>query len=146
LKPFDLEVLREDLSRSKLASRSRDLPHATFAGTPFAKLAAFNHGSLFVGRFTGQAPWERHPHGDELVHVLDGEVDLTVMTGRRTRRVTLRAGHLVVVPRGLWHRQHARSEVTILSATPTPTDVSLAGDPRVRPRRRPERVRARRRP
>lgn len=50
------------------------------ASPPFTKLASFNHGGVFVGRFTGQAPWERHRHGDELVHVLDGEVDITVMT------------------------------------------------------------------
>jgi len=108
---------------------------APFASTPFARLAAFNHGGVFVGRFTGLTPWERHRHGDELVHVLDGEVDLTVMTARRRVRVTLRAGGMLVVPRGLWHRQHARTAVTLLSATPTPTDISLADDPRSRPRR-----------
>jgi mannose-6-phosphate isomerase-like protein (cupin superfamily) len=108
VKPLDLEALRKDLARSKLASRSGNLPrHAAFASTPFSRLAAFNHGGVFAGRFIGQTPWEPHPHGEELVHVLDGEVDLTVMKGRRTRRVTLRAGHLFVVPRGLWHRQHA---------------------------------------
>ena len=143
MRPLDVEVLRTDLSRSKLASPSKDpARRAAFASTTFTRLAPFNHGGVFAGRFTGQTPWERHPHGDELVHVLDGEVDLTVMAGRRTRRVRLRAGQLVVVPRGLWHRQHARSEVTLLTATPTPTDVSLAGDPR----RQPRNVRTRGRP
>lgn len=63
--------------------------------TPFSKLESFNHGGLFVGRFSGAAPWERHRHGDELVHVLGGEVT-----------------------------------VTLLSATPTPRDVSFSDDPR----------------
>jgi quercetin dioxygenase-like cupin family protein len=101
--------------------------------TPFARLAQFNHGGLFVGRFTGRTPWERHRHGDELVQVLDGEVELTVMTVPRPTRVWLRAGSVVVVPRGTWHRQRARKPVTLLSATPIPTDISFADDP---PRRR----------
>ena len=109
---------------------------AQFASTPFARLAAFNHGGVFVGRFTGRTPWERHRHGDDLVHVLDGEVELTVITARKRVRVTLRAGGMTVVPRGLWHRQHARTAVTLLSATPTPTDISPADDPRSRQRRK----------
>jgi quercetin dioxygenase-like cupin family protein len=140
--PHDLEALLKALPPLKARA-------GQFASTPFAKLASFNHGGVFLGRFTGQAPWERHRHGDELVHVLDGEVDLTVMTARGPLRVRLRAGGVFVVPRGLWHRQHARTEVTLLSATPTPTDVSFADDPRAvtRPKgagdRRP-RVRRRR--
>ena len=130
MKARDLRVLRKALSRRKLKGTR------VFASTPFTRLAAFNHGGLFVGRFRGLTPWERHRHGDELVHVLDGEVELTVMTARKSVRVTLRAGCMQVVPRGLWHRQHARAAVTLLSATPTPTDISFADDPRARTRRK----------
>ena len=136
--PHDLDTLRTSLSRRRLTGRraARARPDdLAFASTPFVKLAAFNRGGLFVGRFTGRAPWERHTRGDELVQVLDGEVDLTVMTASRPVQVTLRAGGVFVVPRGLWHRQHARTEVTLLSATPTPTDISFADDPRSRKRR-----------
>jgi hypothetical protein len=88
MRPLDVEVLRTDLSRSKLASPSKDpARRAAFASTPFTRLAPFNHGGVFAGCFTGQTRWERHPHGDEMVHVLDGEVDLTVMAGRRARPV-----------------------------------------------------------
>jgi len=118
-----------------LTSWSKRLSRAS--GTRFSRLAAFNHGGVFVGRFSGETPWERHRHGDELVQVLEGEVDLTVMTARKRLRVTLRAGSVVVVPRGLWHRQHARTGVTLLSATPTPTDVSFSDDPRRTGRRKP---------
>ena len=100
------------------------------ANAAFARLDSFNHGGIFVGRFSGPTPWERHPHGDELVHVLDGEVDLTVLTDGEPVRVTLRAGSLFVVPQGLWHRQIAHTAVTLLTATPTPTDLSTADDPR----------------
>ena len=129
MKAHDLRALRQTLARRAMKGTP------TFAGTPFARLAPFNHGGVFVGRFRGQTPWERHPHGDELVHVLDGEVELTLLRPRGPRTVTLRAGGVFVVPRGRWHRQRARSAVTLLTATPTPTDHSFADDPRC-PRRR----------
>jgi len=128
MKPHDLKALLGRLSQMEMAGAQTG--KAAFASTPFTKLASFNRGGVFVGRFIGQTPWERHRHGDELVQVLEGEVDVTVMTARRPVQVTLCAGGIFVVPRGLWHRQHARTEVTLLSATPTPTDMSFADDPR----------------
>jgi quercetin dioxygenase-like cupin family protein len=91
-------------------------------------------GDRLVGvmRFTGETPWERHPDGDELLHVLDGDVDVTVLTDTGPVHVPIAAGHLFVCPRGLWHRQHPRSAATILFATPTATtEASWADDPRV---------------
>ena len=96
----------------------------------FARLDTFNHGGLFIGRFVGQSPWERHLHGDELLHVLEGEIDITILTEADPVRATLRAGSVFIVPQGLWHRQLARTPVTLLTATPTPTDHSDAADPR----------------
>ena len=100
------------------------------AKAAFAKLDEFNNGGVFVGSFSGETPWERHRGGDELVHVLQGEVEITILTETGAERLTLRTGSVVVVPRGLWHRQHARVRTTLLTATPTPTDTSLADDPR----------------
>lgn len=100
------------------------------AGTEFARLDTFNHGGLFLGSFSGQSPWERHLHGDELLHVLAGEVDITILTETEPVHLTLRTGSVFIVPQGLWHRQVARTAVTLLTATPTPTDHSDAADPR----------------
>ena len=111
-----------------LASALDRLPALT--DPAFTQLDPFNHGGIFIGRFSGHTPWERHPGGDELVHVLDGEVELTVLTENAPVHVTLRGGSVFVVPQGLWHRQHARAPVTMLTATPTPTDTSMADDPR----------------
>ena len=58
-------------------------------------------------RFSGQAPWERHPDGDELLHVLEGAVDLTVLTDDGPTELRLDAGSVFVCPKGLWHRQRA---------------------------------------
>src|SRR5262245_33285357 len=81
----------------------------SFASTPFVKLASFEHGGVFVGRFKGQTPWERHRRGDELVQVLAGEVRLTLLEASGPVQITLPAGSVFVVPRGLWHRQRTRS-------------------------------------
>jgi mannose-6-phosphate isomerase-like protein (cupin superfamily) len=46
------------------------------------------------------------------------------------RAFELRAGMLIVVPQGHWHRFEAPGGVTVLSATPQPTDHTDAADPR----------------
>jgi quercetin dioxygenase-like cupin family protein len=92
----------------------------------------FNGGMISVGRFSGQSPWERHPDGDELVHVLDGEVEITVLAEAGPLHTTVRAGSVFIVPKGLWHRQLARQSVTEFGATVGQTEHSDAEDPRQR--------------
>jgi mannose-6-phosphate isomerase-like protein (cupin superfamily) len=96
----------------------------------FAVLAPFRDGSVFAGRFSGETAWERHAKGDELVQVLDGAATLIVMTAEGPQSMALSAGMLVVVPQGHWHRFEAPGGVTVLSATPQPTEHSTAADPR----------------
>jgi len=64
------------------------------------------------------------------VHVLDGAATLTIMTDEGPRSFALTAGMLIVVPQGHWHRFEAPGGVTVLSATPQPTDHTFAEDPR----------------
>ncbi|HEY6330421.1 MAG TPA: cupin domain-containing protein [Blastocatellia bacterium] len=99
------------------------------ANKSFADLGSFDRYSLGVGRFYGRTPWERHA-GDELLHVVDGQVELTTLTDQGSVNNTLRAGSIFVCPEGLWHRQFSRSGVTAFFASPRPTDVSFAEDPR----------------
>ncbi len=91
-------------------------------------LAEWNGCTVGVVRFSGETPWERHGE-DELLHILEGEVAITIL--RPDARVvgTARAGSVVLVPRGCWHRQYARSTAALLFVTGT-TDVSTAVDPR----------------
>ena len=96
----------------------------------FATLAAFGDGGVFAGSFQGNSEWERHSQGDELVHVLEGETRLTLLTVDGPQEMTLTAGMLTVVPQGCWHRFHAPDGVTVLTVTPQPTDHSTAEDPR----------------
>lgn len=90
---------------------------------------SFNHCLLGVTRFSGQTPWELHPDADELLYVLEGAVDLTVLTDHGPTSVAVCAGSVFVVPRGLWHRQYARDSTALLFATGA-TDISWADDPR----------------
>jgi hypothetical protein len=57
-----------------------------------------------------------------------------VLGDGETSRHVLKAGSAFVVPQGRWHRQHARQTVALLTATPTPSDISEAADPRLTPR------------
>jgi mannose-6-phosphate isomerase-like protein (cupin superfamily) len=99
----------------------------------FAVLAPYRDGGIFAGRFSGETAWERHRNGDELVQVLDGAAALTNMTDEGPQRFALSAGMLIVVPQGRWHRFEAPEGVTVLSATPQPTEHSRAADPREGP-------------
>ena len=101
------------------------------ADAAFGTVASFNRTTLTVGRFVGETPWERHPDGDELLHVLDGKGIVTVLTDDGPVRVPIRAGSVFVCPQGLWHRQNAPQGVTTLYATPLlHGEVSFADDPR----------------
>ena len=64
--------------------------------------------------------WEMHPVGDELLHVLAGEVEIEILAGTRVVRRSLTAGRFAIVPRGTWHRPIVRSPegVTMLHVTP----------------------------
>lgn len=95
----------------------------------FAELAPFRDGSIFAGTFTGSTAWERHAKGDELVHVLDGSATLTIMGDDGPESFALTAGMLIVVPQGRWHRFEAPDRITVLSATPQPTEHTAASDP-----------------
>jgi mannose-6-phosphate isomerase-like protein (cupin superfamily) len=96
-----------------------------------AELGRLNQCLVGVTRFRGLTPWERHPDGDELLHVLEGEVDVTVLTDGGPVEARIAAGSVFVVPRGLWHRQLPRPRVTLLFATPADTsEISFANDPR----------------
>lgn len=115
--------------RPVLEGRTR---HTTVeeAAPSFATLAPFRDGAVFAGRFEGSSAWERHPNGDELVHVLDGATTLTVVIDDEMQVFEMTGGMLVVVPRGCWHRFEAPEGVTVLTMTPRPTEHTTAEDPR----------------
>jgi mannose-6-phosphate isomerase-like protein (cupin superfamily) len=95
----------------------------------FSALAAFRDGNIFAAKFAGDTPWERHPNGDELVHIIDGGATLHILTSDGPQSLALSAGMAVVVPQGQWHRFESPNGVSLISATPLPTEHADA-DPR----------------
>jgi mannose-6-phosphate isomerase-like protein (cupin superfamily) len=88
----------------------------------FATLAPFRDGNIFSAKFSGDGAWERHPNGDELVQIVDGSTTLHIMTDEGPLSYTLGAGMVVIVPQGAWHRFHSPEGVSLVTATPKPTE------------------------
>jgi mannose-6-phosphate isomerase-like protein (cupin superfamily) len=127
-----VDVAAELAGRPILRTRTKDTDEAT-ARNAFAVLAPFRDGSIFAGSFAGETPWERHAKGDEIVQVLAGAATLTIMTDAGPESFELTAGMLIVVPQGHWHRFVAPEPVTVLTATPQPTEHTREEDPRTAP-------------
>jgi mannose-6-phosphate isomerase-like protein (cupin superfamily) len=89
----------------------------------------FHDCTCGVGCFTGRPPWERHNAGDEMLLVLAGESQLTVIEGGQRASQVIQAGALVVVPRGLWHNNDAPRGVTMVYLTPTEGNEHSFEDP-----------------
>ena len=112
-------MIVRNLSQAAVRAMARiDLADVT--EEPASLIEAFDfHGcDCGVASFVGQPPWERHNGGDELLHVLSGEIESTLRENGRDVVRTLRAGDLAIIPRGAWHRNHAHSGVTLLYMTP----------------------------
>jgi mannose-6-phosphate isomerase-like protein (cupin superfamily) len=124
-----VDIKSELVGRPVLGARGKETTE-TEAREAFAVLAPFRDGSIFAGSFSGESPWERHQKGDELVQILEGATTLTIMTDSGPQSFKLAAGMIIVVPQGHWHRFHSAERVTVLSATPQPTEHSRAEDPR----------------
>jgi quercetin dioxygenase-like cupin family protein len=88
----------------------------------FVTLAPYRDGNIYSAKFTGEAAWERHPNGDELVQIVDGSCTMHLMIEGGLESHEVRAGMTVVVPQNTWHRFSAPDGVSIVTATPRPTE------------------------
>ncbi len=61
--------------------------------------------------------WEMHPHGDEVVYLLSGALDLHIEEAGQLRIVAIDGSGAVVVPRGLWHTAKVRAPSRMLHVT-----------------------------
>lgn len=59
-----------------------------------------------VAAFKGRPPWEYHSQGDELLFILAGESELTILEKDGSSVWTLSAGNLAIVPEGSLALQH----------------------------------------
>ncbi len=88
----------------------------------FVTLAPYRDGNIYSAKFSGEAAWERHPNGDELVQIVDGACTMHLMTENGPESHEVTAGTTVVVPQNTWHRFSAPNGVSIVTATPRPTE------------------------
>jgi mannose-6-phosphate isomerase-like protein (cupin superfamily) len=86
------------------------------------RLTEYRDGAIFTTRFSGEGGWERHRNGEEIVHILDGETVVHLMTETGPEMLELRAGMIAIVPQGAWHRFSCPGGVTLMTVTPQPTD------------------------
>jgi mannose-6-phosphate isomerase-like protein (cupin superfamily) len=112
-------MIVHDLSVSAVDAMIRyDLSSVTEEPPSPIPMFEFHGCTCGVASTSGLGPWELHTAGDELLHVLDGEVNFTVRepSGEITR--PLRAGDLAIVPRGCWHRGDSPGGVVVVFLTP----------------------------
>jgi len=117
-----IDLTAELAKLTMLRGRSPQTTSADRVGTS-AEAAPYRDGALFITKFAGKGAWERHLKGDELVHILDGSTILDIVTGDGPlQSLALRAGMIAIVPPGAWHRFRSSDGVTLMTATPLPTD------------------------
>ena len=114
--------LNAELAKLKmLRGRTPETPEADRQGA-FARLAPYRDSAINAAKFSGEGPWERHPNGDEIVQIVDGATTVHIMTNDGPQSVALSAGMVIVVPQNTWHRFEAPGGVSLMTATPQPTE------------------------
>jgi mannose-6-phosphate isomerase-like protein (cupin superfamily) len=85
-------------------------------------VGTYNDNKIVVVRAHGELVWHKHDETDDLFLVLSGRLTIQL----RDRDVTLEAGELFVVPRGVEHCPRADEEAHVLLIEPIGT--SNTGD------------------
>lgn len=125
--------MRDALIKIEVTNPSDELDRAK--EMTFLSFAAFGAGS--TGAFWSEpgntSPWEMHPDCDELLHIIEGAIELEILSRDDNTRVScqVQAGSFVVVPQGCWHRQTIVEKTRQYYVTPGPTLHSQAADPRI---------------
>lgn len=73
-------------------------------------VGAFDDNYVKVAKVQGTFGWHRHPDEDELFHILRGRLRIEMRDGA----VTLEAGQMFVVPRGVEHCSVAEEECLLM--------------------------------
>jgi quercetin dioxygenase-like cupin family protein len=124
-----------DTNPIQLDAILRQPPDWATGEVSFWMLGTQGPNALWLGRFgagsVGQrSPWERHPEGQELLHVLEGAVEVTLMLESGPTSARLDAGSIFLVPTGVWHAHTPLAATIEFGATPGASDHSTAADPR----------------
>ena len=120
-----LDMNAEFAKLKMLQGRRPETPEAERQGA-FARLAPYRDSAINAAKFSGESPWERHPNGDEIVQIVDGAVTFHIMTDDGPLSYPLKAGMVVIVPQGAWHRFEAPDGVSLLTTTLNRPSTSLS--------------------
>lgn len=107
-----------------LSNRTPQMPEDE-QNDAFGMLSEYRNGGVFIAHYAGNSEWERHPQGDEIVQVLEGETTLILLEDGVEKRNLLGAGQLLVVPQNVWHRFETPKGLKALVVTPQPTEHQL---------------------
>ena len=80
-------------------------------------IAQMNDYHFKLAKIEGEFVWHSHPETDEVFIVIDGEFEMQLQDGS----LTLKAGEMCVIPKGVEHRPVAAWECAILLVEPTGT-------------------------
>jgi mannose-6-phosphate isomerase-like protein (cupin superfamily) len=61
--------------------------------------------------------WEMHPAVDELLFLVSGKTVLVLDDGKARRKVSMKAGEALIVPRGVWHTLEIAEPGDLLAIT-----------------------------
>jgi mannose-6-phosphate isomerase-like protein (cupin superfamily) len=116
-----LNMLRDRTPQTAAAEREKS--------KSFASLMPYRDGEIFVTKFAGSGHWERHPKGDEIVQIIEGTTILHVVIDGHSVAFNLSAGAFAIIPQGTWHCFDSADGVSLMTATPQPSDFTTADDP-----------------
>jgi mannose-6-phosphate isomerase-like protein (cupin superfamily) len=112
---------------AKLSCLSKRSPESTDEEmrNSASKLSDYRDGAIFITYYDGNTEWERHPVGDEIVLVIEGQTTLILLEDGRETANELHEGEFFVVPQNIWHRFETPSKMKVWSVTPQPTDHTI---------------------
>ena len=117
--PIDL---RSEFAKLTMLQHRTPVSTAAEREGAFGQVAPYRDGAIFTAKFAGKSAWERHPKGDEIVHVIDGSTRLHLITSEGRQSLTLTPGMMVVVPQNAWHQFESPGGVCVMTATPQPSE------------------------
>ena len=80
-------------------------------------ITQMNDYHIKLAKVQGEFVWHNHPETDELFLVVSGELDIHFLDGK----VSLSAGEMYVVPKGVEHKPIAEAECHIMLIEPAGT-------------------------
>jgi mannose-6-phosphate isomerase-like protein (cupin superfamily) len=74
----------------------------------FKELLLFNNKAVGAVDIHGVSPvWEMHPESDELFYVIEGVLEIELLTDAGSKLYSASANETMVVPKGFWHKPSA---------------------------------------